>query len=699
MNLYVNNTKIELAPGERITLSKSVARIGEIETRSGVVSADFDVLATSVNIATLGHNNTLESDNAVSPSTKQEAYLEDEGHIISRGFVQIVSWDQRNRTISLAFFGDNADWFELLRGKFVDDIDFSDLNHDWTEANITASWTNTSGYIYPAVDYGRLTGDTNFYTEIEDWYPALFRSTIIERAFRDINYRIEGDFLETFPYQNCIIPFSRSKFERDISRLLANATDGPGVYTFSDLLVAATSGNDTQVIDIDTAVFDPEGAFNLSTNRFVATQTLTTAVFKFTFRADMTIEATGATADGEIHFKVRKNGTDILDQTLLTHSGLSQTAGSGDFVFTATEDLVATDYIDAVFYFTYSGATVGVTNMFFTVNTDSFTFDLVSVDSTIPVSGLVTLNEILPEISQLDLVKDMIVSNNLIVESDPSGGWVRFTKFDQVYDNMPDAVDWSERVDLISMRTIDFTEALSGFGVKNYFRYQEEGEDDIYLTAYAKEHDLPYGDGILTVSNDFLENEREVYESPFSATFMTDGIQNAIGTVPLAHIPYWGEDPQAIPGTPIAGYLESSARILYVIPNAAVSDFALGGAGNVKVESTFYDDCAYGYFSKQITNSDVDRYTDNLAYEQPDVAAPAGSDILGEQYSNLSRILNKPRMIEIGVRLWPHEFRDLDFTKPVYIHSGNLQGYFYIDEIDEYEGSRIPAIARLIQLV
>ena len=33
-------------------------------------------------------------------------------------------------------------------------IDFSDLNHDYDYGRVISSWSNTTGYVYPMIDYG-----------------------------------------------------------------------------------------------------------------------------------------------------------------------------------------------------------------------------------------------------------------------------------------------------------------------------------------------------------------------------------------------------------------------------------------------------------------------------------------------------------------------------------------------------------------
>ena len=51
--------------------------------------------------------------------------------------------------------------------KLLEHINFTDLDHFWTYANITASWTNRGtnpgvGYFYPLIDYGKVAEKSKF---------------------------------------------------------------------------------------------------------------------------------------------------------------------------------------------------------------------------------------------------------------------------------------------------------------------------------------------------------------------------------------------------------------------------------------------------------------------------------------------------------------------------------------------------------
>ena len=695
MNLFINDTKIELAPGEQIILSNSVGRVGEIDSRSGVVSADFDIIASASNTEALGYNNLLESGSTVSPSLKQPAYIEDDGHEITRGFVQIVSWDKRNNRISVAFFGNNTNWFDLLAGKFIADIDLSEYNHTWTEANIVASWSNTDGYIYPFLNYGRLDGLLTASTYIDDWYPAVYQSTIAKKIFEGIGYKVAGPYTNGWTYKNTIIPFTNGQF------LASGVGPSPseaqkGVYSTSlvESPVPGTSDSTSVVLTTPTIATDPDSAHSTS-GRYTAQEDLTQAVFRFTINGSAEITmANGVSTPTTctINFSVKENdSTTLLSVDLLTNTANNTVSATGPWVFDVQTDLASGNYINGNITLSYVDAVTSSTTVDISYDQTLYEFGLIETDEEIQPGGIVTLSNNLPNISQLDFVKDMIIRENLIITTNVITGTVYFTRFDDLYANMGSAVDWSDKVDLGDRLDIGFSEVVSAYARNNYFKYQDPEDDDYDLVDYQDNNNYPLGHGTFTIVNDFLPEDQEYYTSPFGATLNADSVDGGVNTFKLGYIPRFDYSASA--------RFEANPRILYVARDVSTDDINTTGSGVIFIDGTSYSETAYAWFSKSRLNSDVDDHDENLSFDLPTFNGAFGTSLLSRNYSNLLRILNKPRYVEIGVRLWAHEYRNLDFTIPIYIHAGDLQGYFYVDAIEEYEGDRTPAIAKLVQLI
>ena len=84
---------------------------------------------------------------------------------------------------------------------------WGNLNHAYTLANQQTSWTATSGYVYPLIDYGFNTGLVDW--SVEELYPAIYVKDYLDRMFTAAGYTFTSTFLTSTPFTKLIIPFKR----------------------------------------------------------------------------------------------------------------------------------------------------------------------------------------------------------------------------------------------------------------------------------------------------------------------------------------------------------------------------------------------------------------------------------------------------------------------------------------------------------
>lgn len=695
MRLTVNDISIPLLPGETIELTRSNAQVSRLGNRSGSYTSDFQAPMTAETAAALGYANLLESENDIKPEKKQPAALyRDTGGEIARGFVQIVKADYKEKAFTLTFFTGNTSWIDLLRGKSIRDVWLDDYIHTWTAANIVASWTNTEGYIYPWVDYGRLTYQTNTRTFIEDWYPAVFQHTLIQRMFENIGWVAKGSFINSWMYKHTIIPFVNEKFlENNAPSLIATAKKASVTdYELIEVTASAASNSSTQTLDIDTIVTDNIGAFSLPLDRYTADRTLNNATFVFTLPAAIATVGFGnaSSTTGTITLQIEKNGVVIESIELVTATGSGSVSGtnSGDFVISTTQNLVATDYIDCSVLLEYSGATIGVTIINLRLATTQFFFQLTSVDSEILPGGNVTLNNNLPDIDQADFVRDMIFRHGLLAIPDQYSQTVTFEPFDTIINNADQAQNLSDYVNILSAQSIDFTQMVSDYAKQSRFFYKKPSDDDSFITNYNKTERIEFGGGELAIDNDFIESRKEIFRSVFEPTYQLLSINTVFaGGVYLPYIPRISYDGSET--------LRTDARVLLVVQNTPVNDFNTGSVSNVFIDGVSYSNTAFAYFSKPLLNSDLDNIDISLAFDIPNVQPSSGEGMLDTYFPRWRAILDKPRFSELGVKLFPQQFDGLNLSLPVYVESENIRGYFLLDEVVYRDGEDL---LRLIQL-
>jgi len=699
MQCFINNTLFILKPGESIQFRQAAATIGKPGEITGSFTNDFKGELNTSNRALIGYADSLQSDNDFYVEKKVSARLEnDRGAEIARGYVQVLEVDERGKSITITFFGGNTPWIDLLKGKSIRDIWLWDLQHDWTVANISASWSNTSGYIYPFIDYGRLAALGTASTNTTDWYPGVYQHTLVQRMMERIGWKVSGNVIESFKYLKTVIPFTNDTFEEDSEFQIpaeAEKTTTTG-YDLTATPASGTSDSSTEVMDFDTIVTDELGAFDTALDRYIATKTLSDAVFvaKMSDTLLKYVTSSASSTVGTISWAIRKNGTDVTNITLLTdtHTGDQTTQETDDYTISATMDLVSTDYVDVVIYFSYSNAVASTTIIQLLVTCADFNFQLVSVDPEIAAGGNVTLHNNLPDIDQAEFMKDIIMEFNALVTTDPFSQTLYINAIENITKQGADAVDWSNRVNGNDISYKKFNEIVSGYGKKSYFRRLTPTEDDIDLVTYNTNNSVPFGDGKLEIDNDFIQGEVDIYQSPFSASYMIWAF--AGGSTEGVRAPF-------IPRFDSSGdkVYRSTPKKLLVIPDTSVGDF--NGETGLPISyididgGGAYASVAFAYFTKPRCNSDLDYITDTLAFDTPTGINSPDEGLLAKNYAAWLRILQKPRYVSLGIKLWEHQFSNLDLKELVQLDTPETRGQFLIDEII-FGGTK--DLVRLIQV-
>ena len=90
--------------------------------------------------------------------------------------------------------------------------------------------------------------------------------------------------------------------------------------------------------------------------------------------------------------------------------------------------------------------------------------------------------------------------------------------------------------------------------------------------------------------------------------------------------------------------------------------------------------------------------TDMLSYGSIDQPNVIGETLISSNYRELSNFLNNGKSVEVSVQLREHEFASIDFSAPVYINSGFINGYFFINEIENYQGGNKLCNVKLIEI-
>lgn len=531
-----------------------IADIREPDKRSTEYSKTIQCPSTPANDELFGHIYDVNISNQFNanstnigvnfnPNKKAEARVIADGVEVMAGVMQLrqITMKRGAYIYEVVFIGKLVNIFSVLGDKELnglDDngspyIDFSDLDHQYDYGRITSSWTNTSGYVYPMIDYGVNQALFNQQGEriyrVSDFRPAVFLYDIIDRLFDFAGFTYTSTIFSSAFFRNLIIPFTNNGFkltdqERQSREMVAA------------LPVTQDITTDVQTDNIALLNFngsqDPYNLWNDSGDYYQCP-----ASGFYTFSAVLTFE-TERTSSGYVSgypFTIIANKYDLSSNSIVVISGqnyivdvsLSQFVGATaqTTIYFETQQV----YLDA-------GDKV---NLDLTVDPLLFqvansqadlrmiqpsTFEAKVGDDAIIEGQNIPMNALVPEVEMKDLLMSVVNMFNLYILVDRNNEKNLLIETYNDFYAAGGVKDWTHKL----ARDKDITiEPLALLTDKTFiYTYSEDG--DYYNDRYYNSYGRVYGDIKAIVDNDFLQSTSET-EVVFSATpLVNDNPSNRI---------------------------------------------------------------------------------------------------------------------------------------------------------------------------
>jgi hypothetical protein len=376
-----------------------------------------------------------------------------------------------------------------LANRYLEELDFSGYDHEYTLANIVNSWDNPggSGVHYPLIDYGTYS------TGKHDWDYRTFRTSLyakeyIDKIFTAANFRYESSFFDTTRFKKLIIPHNQKNLTRKESNLYKAS------LTSDKLILAALSPIS---FDITSGLgFSTNPAKNLHT--YLGTTATVTIEYNFLIN-----RYTHAAAAYTAHFVIKKNGTEIIHDSSNAH--VWNPKGSID---------ISLDNGDTIQVLCKTNRT--------TVTAQAKPGSFIKITSKTPVPVPITLgntinvNDLIPKnIKQIDFLVSIVQLFNLyIYESRFDDRKIIISPFIDFYSESSGApLDWTYKLD--RNEPIKIT-PMSELNFKLYdFNYKEDS--DYWNDLYKKRYNKVYGAYTYDSQYDF-SSQKTSLELIFSPT-------------------------------------------------------------------------------------------------------------------------------------------------------------------------------------
>lgn len=554
VEVLVEGRRIDVFEGFDFSFNYSIADVREPDKRNTEYSKTIQCPSTPNNDEIFGHIYDVNISNPYNvnsanigvnfnPNKKAEARVIADGIEVMSGVVQLRQITMRGSAYvyDVVFIGKLVNLFNEIGDKElnglddsgVEYIDFSDLDHQYDYGRIASSWTNTSGYVYPMVDYGvnqpQFNNNGERIYRVNDFRPAVFLYDIIDRIFAYTGFTYTSTIFSSAFFKNLIIPFTNEGFkltdqERE-SREMVTALPATQDITTD------VQNDYVALLDFDGSV-DPYNLWNDSGDYYECP-----ASGFYTFSAVLTFE-TERTAAGQLSgypFAIGVRKYDLSSNSIFSISSQNVTVdvSLSQFVGATAQTQVSFEtqqvYLDdgdrIYIYLVVDPIQFQIADQQADLRMiQPSTFEAKVGDDAIIEGQTIPMNALVPDVKMKDILLSVVNMFNLYITVDPNNEKHLYIETYNDFYGSGTLRDWTHKL----ARDKDITiEPLALLTDKNYL-YTYADDDDYYNTRYRDSYGKVYGDIKAIVDNDFLQSTNEI-EVVFSATpLVNDNPSNRI---------------------------------------------------------------------------------------------------------------------------------------------------------------------------
>lgn len=450
--------------------------------------------------------------------------------------IKIYQYDNNKIDYDVVLIGQIANIFADLGEKKLHELDFSDLDHTYTKANIEASWstTNGTGYVYPMILRDQTIADT---FTINDFIPAIFVKEYVDRIFSEAGFEYSSSFFNSTYFKKLILPFNGKTFGYTSAVLTNRLFRASQVGNDDDNVLNAVSveyrDQIVQFNDNSTAPNqDAGGNFNTVSHRFNpqtnGAYRIFTKVVAQLLMQPVNTTTNGILTDYSYFISIRKNGVDLFPPVIKTitldinYTGGVAVAFGNDAYIEYVDNAVVGDYYDVlVSYPAYNSSafffntTDPSDSIQFRIGDGSLFYTQMAYDSIQP-GELISMDSAAPyNFRQRDFLMGLVRMFNLYIDVDPDNDKkLLIEPFNDYYlSGQQNVIDWTDKLD--ESKEIEITPV--GQLENRSFLFTYKKDEDYYNKQYASLTNEVYGQEIIETENEFTKEQKKI-ELPFAPT-------------------------------------------------------------------------------------------------------------------------------------------------------------------------------------
>jgi hypothetical protein len=557
--IFMENTRLNLSKDLSAEFTYNIDDIQDFASRNTAFSKTIVLPGNAVNNQVFGHIFEFGSSNFYDPALPNVGYNFNAAKAaacviyvdkiqIFKGVLRLLEIVLDNGTIEYecAVFGELGGFVSALGNYRIEELDFSEYDHQWNISNITGSWdqggvNNTgiqgSGYYYPLIDYGKVSYNDKHDWDVKAFRPALYVKEYMDKIITGAGYTYDAPYFNSSVFRRLIIP-------QNAKALIKNTTEmvrASRTTNYTCVNIAFESNDDIQFENINMANFTQTGGSSFT---YTGTSQVSTNV-KVDIYGYLNINFTGmGTAYTTVRLNLYKGATIIA-----TRDFQNTLNGSADIPFLWNQTIpviisqndvfrIEVTYnmaIDPSLNFQsgtvdiYSGSRFNVDSLTTLVTEVNYN-DTVSINANIP-KGVFQRDFFASIIKMFNMyvVEDVNKKNHLIIKPyidfyESGISLLEINDFNDVlkvdeldflllFSSGLSYLDWTYKVDRSKTIRLKPMSELNG----RYFEYKYKSDTDYYNDQYQKKYSQGYADRIEDTGYDFAK-DKQTAEIIFAAT-------------------------------------------------------------------------------------------------------------------------------------------------------------------------------------
>lgn len=680
VELYINNKLLDLQGDESIEVDYAIFDINKIGSRGGARSYEFELPKTNRNKEVLENPEIINNLSPLPYSRMGAIALVDGVDMLIR-FAEIQSVKDFYR---VRLYGANVAFYEIVKDLYLKDLsNVCDYQHHWIYNNVVNSRANTSGYIYPLIDWhtdspNAWISDTLRQIEVSMMLPCLFVEELIQKIIEDSEYEyVNNDPSDEIMLLPCSVKPNRKANDDLYEGTFSNSIDyqlqlSPDEALFSEFWYLGWDeiiGGCGSYWNSFLFFNNPGATTEIHFGNKISFKAVWSVTIENTSPAPFNSSIVISTDRATSYDPTKRNSNNYYEEFFTLQAGATVTlSGERNLITDSVSGLITNSHYVAIWiagvfknfgdlYINQKGTSSLDLSDVQVLKEDSVVYS----DFAVAAGGLSTYITVggMWDIKQMDLVKQYCLLLGLIIVVDDINKKIIFNKFDKILANISSAVDWSDKLDESEDPEIVF---IGGsYGQNSNFTWESDDPE-------AK----PAGtDGTILIDNKNLEKDVDVVEMDYASSYfktLLNGLD--IPTIPV----YSGGTPQN----------DLTQRILYLKKYTSseldpVGDLTYYRTGTLIPNLVVSSDIPIAWFINKGQEN-------NLGF---------ANNILESRYAALSTIIPRFKNIKLLVRLNASDISQLDFLKPVWIQK--YEAYFYLSAIKGF--SYTESKSTLVELV